>query len=398
MLVCVRISLLWGQVPNLGSAANFSVFTGVGAFTNSGSSVIMGDLGTGGGIFLGFPPGQYFGQLHIANATTVQASDDVDQLYSYLSTLSGSSIGVGLGNGQILTPGVYETGAAATLDGNLILDGLNMTDPIFIIKIGGAFSTTSAASVTLINGANSCNVFWRVGGLLTISGVTNFKGTAVVDGAANLEGVATIEGRVLVTNGAINMASNFVSFCELALPVELLNFDATVNKIEKSVTLDWQTASESNSSHFMIQKSVDGISFAPIGKVTAKGNCQVTTQYSFMDAIPQIGKTYYRLQQYDLDGSFSYSPIQSINFDPSVIDVQIFPNPFSSAIHVAFASEVGSEELSFELFSAEGKLVKAAKLTNSTTVLDNLKLQSGYYHYILKKEGSILKSGHLVSY
>jgi hypothetical protein len=396
--IFAQISSTWSQPLNLGSAANFSVFTGVGAFTNTGNSTIMGDLGTDNGSFTGFPPGQYFGQLHVQDAVSTQAAGDVNLLYNYISSLSGSTIGVVMGSGQVLTPGVYDTGAAATLDGNLILDGLNMTDPLFIIRVGGAFSTSGAATVTLINGASSCNVFWQIGGAFTISGISDFKGTAVVNGAANLEGVATIEGRVLVTNGAINMASNFVSICELVLPIELISFDATLNKSQNSVTLNWQTASEINSSHFMIEKSMDGTIFKEEAKVPAKGNSHSLTQYSFVDGYSLTDITYYRLKQYDLDGSFSYSSIRSINLNTPIPDVKIFPNPFSNAFYVEYTTADGHDDIIFELFNYDGKVLHISKLIQSTTVIENLTLQPGHYYYILKNSSAIIKSGHLISY
>ena len=91
--------------------------------------------------------------------------------------------------------------------------------------------------MTLINGASSCNVFWLINGMLTLAGNTRFKGNAVVQGAVSLLDSARVEGRILVTSGAINMASNVVTTCLSALPVDLIRFVVKLNIEKKSVSL-----------------------------------------------------------------------------------------------------------------------------------------------------------------
>lgn len=208
---------IFGQAPNLGTASGFALFTAVGAFTNSGSSTyVSGDVGTNAGAFNAFPPGTVVGQIQVANSASAQAAADVINAYGYLSTLGGSVLGVGLGNGQILTPGVYNTGAASTLNGNLILDGQNDPDAIFIIRIGGAFATGGSSTVTLINSASLCNVYWQVGGQFDLGDGSVFRGTIIVDGAINLLGTSYLNGRGLSKAGAISLTDNIVNFLPAA--------------------------------------------------------------------------------------------------------------------------------------------------------------------------------------
>ena len=238
VLFCLNVSNLWGQLPDLRSAEGFSVFTGIGAFNVTGPSSVSGDVGTNAGEFNGFPPGILSGQKYVENIVSQQASLDVGLLYDDLfARTCDSVILVAMGNGQILIPGVYCAGAASKIAGSLIFDGQNDPNSTFIIQIDGTFSSAPNTTMTLINGASSCNVFWLINGMLTLAGNTRFKGNAVVQGAVSLLDSARVEGRILVTSGAINMASNVVTTCLSALPVDLLRFVVKLNKEKKSVSL-----------------------------------------------------------------------------------------------------------------------------------------------------------------
>ena len=200
----------FGQAPDLGHASSFALFTATGAFTNTGTTTITGDIGTNAGAFTGFPPGTVIGSIHVADATSALAATSTLDAYGYMSTLGGSVIPVGLGNDQLLVPGIYQTGAASTLNGNLILDGQGDPDALFIIRIGGALATSGSAEVILINSASPNNVYWQIGGQFDLTDGSVFKGTLIVDGAINLLGSSSLVGRGLSVSGAITTASNEV--------------------------------------------------------------------------------------------------------------------------------------------------------------------------------------------
>ena len=205
-------SISFGQAPPLGTTSSFALFTAAGAFSNIGNATIVtGDVGTNAGAFSAFPPGALIGQIHVVDAVSATAATDVAVAYGNLSTLSGSVLGVTLGNGQILTPGIYNTGAAATLNGNLILDAQNDPNAIFIIRIGGAFSTSTNSNVILINSANLCNVYWQVAGEFDLGDFSIFRGTVVASGAIHLLEGSTLLGRALTTAGAIELHNNIVT-------------------------------------------------------------------------------------------------------------------------------------------------------------------------------------------
>lgn len=114
------------------------------------------------------------------------------------------------------------------------------------------------------------------------------------------------------------------------LPVELLSFDAFKNN--QTVDVKWETISERNASHFMVQRSINGKDFSDIGRVEAKGNSTINVKYLFNDERPSKGKNFYRLQQVDLDGKVSYTKIVVVDFEGEDTELQVFPNPSSEGI------------------------------------------------------------------
>jgi len=151
----------FGQAPNLGVTSSFALFTGTGAFDNTGASYVTGDIGSNVSPITGFPdPGTVVGQTHSIDAVSAQGSIDVNVAYGDLSAISVFTvIGTTMGNGQVLSPGVYSTGGASTLNGNLTLDAGGNANALFIIKIGGALSTSTFSNVILTGSASLCNVY-----------------------------------------------------------------------------------------------------------------------------------------------------------------------------------------------------------------------------------------------
>lgn len=106
-----------------------------------------------------------------------------------------------------------------------------------------------------------------------------------------------------------NFAYNNTLPSLVVLPVSLTSF--TARKSNNQIQLAWSTASESNNSHFEIERSVNGTDFVKIGERKGAGNSSSVLNYSFIDNNPASGTNYYRLKQVDFDGKFEYSDIQA---------------------------------------------------------------------------------------
>jgi hypothetical protein len=211
LLILLSGWLANAQAPVLGTAADFVIFSTDGAVTSNVTNSLMthltGNVGTNtsGATSTGF--GNVNGVMQDNNIASSLAAADLLIAYNQLNALIPNFFPSALlGNGSTFVSGIYFINSTAVLDGNLILDGQNNPNALFVIQINGAFSTNSLSEVTLTNGALACNVFWKVEGLVDMSAGTLMKGTIVANNAAILMGVGSkIEGRLLSTTGAITV-------------------------------------------------------------------------------------------------------------------------------------------------------------------------------------------------
>ncbi len=195
----------FAQAPTLGTAAEFVLFSTNGPVSNSGISQITGNVGTNNGSSTAF--GNVNGVMHDADGASAQCAADLLIAYNQLASTTATFFPAPLlGNGQILIPGVYSIASAATLNLDLILNAQSNANAVFIIKIEGPLSTNASSKIKLINGAQACNVFWKVEGLVSMASGTSMKGTIIANNAAiNMSTGDTLEGRALSTAGAITI-------------------------------------------------------------------------------------------------------------------------------------------------------------------------------------------------
>ncbi|WP_191907099.1 LamG-like jellyroll fold domain-containing protein [Adhaeribacter soli] len=124
------------------------------------------------------------------------------------------------------------------------------------------------------------------------------------------------------------------------LPVTWLSFSG--KNTHAGVLLEWQTATEENSSNFIVERATDGKEFKPVGEVASAGNSHHIRSYQFTDeTAAKIPILYYRLKQHDYDGTYNYSKIITVPAPFRVVDfVQAYPNPCSRELHLRFQNPV----------------------------------------------------------
>ena len=196
--------------PSLGSAASFAVLGG-SAVTNTGATIVNGDLGVSpGSAVTGFPPGIVVGgSIHATDALAAQAQVSATTAYNSLAgqpctaDLTSQDLG-----GMTLTPGVYCFSSPAQLTGTLTLNALGIASSVFVFKIGSTLTTASASSVLMINGGSPCNVFWQVGSSATLGSTTAFQGSIIALTSITLNTGARVSGRALARNGAVTLDTN----------------------------------------------------------------------------------------------------------------------------------------------------------------------------------------------
>jgi len=202
-----------------------------------------------------------------------------------------------------------------------------------------------------------------------------------------LSNYTSIESFKIQLNGNSDLA--FIAYNTtslLLLPVQLSYFRATVSG--NNVKLFWQTQSESNSKHFVVEKSTDGQNFTELATIAANGNSTMSKNYSFVDNDVKAGSYYFRLKQVDVDGRFIYS--QTLEETIKGSDrISIYPNPASKFVIVSHVDAQAEDQIT--LYSAAGlKLI--SKIISAGSIQTQFALSSypkGSYIFQLSNKSVI---------
>jgi hypothetical protein len=236
------------------------------------------------------------------------------------------------------------------------------------------------ASTSFTTSTNATNYQWQVNpGTGVWSDVSNggvYSG-ATTNTLAITNAPTTMNNyqfRAIATNSTpCSATTNAATLSVLAiLPVKWLNVTGAVQN--DVIAIKWGTAQEISTESFTIQVSTDGKNFKNIGEVTAAGNANENTYYSFIHTQPSSGNNYYRIMQTDADGKITYSKIIMIVFG-DVASVTVLGNPVGNG---QLTLQV-NQTTSLKLFSADGKLVKMQQASNGTQTMDVRGLAKGMY-------------------
>ena len=390
---CGRPIPVGPTAPNLESVGCYAIFTSIGQVTNSGITTVKGDIGTNSGLTTGYNALNVTGSIHPnPDGSTAAAASDLTNAYTYLNTLPHDIellFPAQFGNNLVLTPHTYLMNAAAALTGTVNLNGEGNPDAVFVIKINGALSTGTYANVTLTNGTQAKNVFWKVEGAVSISDYSVFKGTVIANnGAIDLATGVNLEGRILSTTGLVttNAATVTGDIVCAPLPVTWLYFKGEA--VKQNVLLEWATASIENNDYFTIEKSQDAVRFIELTKVKTEAKDYSGNQvYNFMDEQP-YASTYYRISQTDLDGKKTwFNNVINIKMDISNnFEVKRYVN--GNTIYIKTSGKLSGNG-SIELYNIDGKKVASQQIHfsgNDNAFEINKSLNKGIYILIIKHQ------------
>ena len=203
----------------LGTAQSFAVLAGQGV-TNTGPSVVNGDLGTHpNAAVTGFPPGLVNGAIHAADAVALQAQSDLTTAYNDAAGRTPvTTIATELG-GRTLLPGVYNSSSGTfQITGTLTLNAQGNPNQVFIFQMASTLITASSSTVSLLGGAQACNIFWQVGSSATLGTTSTFRGNILALTSIQVQTGATVEGRALARNASVTLDDNVFTLPTCAAP------------------------------------------------------------------------------------------------------------------------------------------------------------------------------------
>jgi len=213
----------------------------------------------------------------------------------------------------------------------LVLFSCDRYAPNIAVTLTDATTSTTAAIIRVMYGVPGS-------GVLPVK-IDSVIGNTLNFTDVNLANLATGYYYIDITNGTSRIVTSPIWYTRNdasggPLPVKLNSF--TVQKINNSAKITWSTEQETNSSHFIVERSVDGRTWNTIATVAAAGNSSHRIDYAIYDNAPMRGINYYRLKQLDKDAKYDYSDIKKALFN-SNYTAEVVPNPakdFYQSIHL----------------------------------------------------------------
>lgn len=163
------------------------------------------------------------------------------------------------------------------------------------------------------------------------------------------------------------------------LPVKMVSF--TAREEQKSVKLNWQTATETDNDYFTVERSSNQTDWVALKQVKGAGNSTELRNYVAVDESPLTGTSYYRIKQTDFNGNVTYSEIRSARISNVEGRVSVFPVPnIGNTITLNGLNDIRNHDLS--IINAAGAQVYNTQLSNATLELPSL--VKGIYFLRLK--------------
>jgi hypothetical protein len=339
----------------------------------------------------------------------------VDVIRSYdLSLQSGATYaasGAAVGTGSVTTQTVNSTGTTAFSNSDLSINfGANPNGDVVVTNLSGiapngtsATASTTTSNYWVINNYGTTNAslnasmtFTPPSGFLQNTTASNYKlykraSTSVGTWDAPITATSVnVPTNKVVFNG-INSFSQFLISSTSALPIQLLDFTATL--LEKNTAqLHWTTASEQNSKQFNVERSEGGIRFYTIEHVKAQGNSNTERSYATLDAKLKDGTHYYRLGLEETDGQLEYSPTVSLTIKGAQ-NLIAYPNPNRGQ----FTLKLPNTWQRLEIYNQLGQNIYTRTNEYNETVLD-IALQNictgTYVIHVMTEEGFVTQ--HIV--
>jgi hypothetical protein len=255
---------------------------------------------------------------------------------------------------------------------------VNATNPTVTVEVKGAAATGTPCTFTSItDGSASLS-------LTTAMGTGNWQKVSLTFNVP-IHSYKKLQFGIRTTNTNVSLALDDICLNEPVagtLPIIMTPLKGAYSNGVSHLT--WSTLQESNSSHFEIERSSDGVNFTSIGTVSAKGLSDKQTDYSFNDVKVNAGTNYYRLRAVDKDANFKNSNIVALEVKIKGTNVTgIYPNPFVDKVNIAVSSEISGQAV-IRLFDNTGKLIATQQSSISKGVnnvaIDNLiALAKGFY-------------------
>lgn len=360
------------------------------------------------------------------------------------TTVSGTNVysAVTVNNGKLVLTGANEYGGATTVNGGTLIVNGSVVSPVAVnaglfggtgnstasITVGtgsgtgatlapgnsvGTFTTTGTVTLQadatyavevnsasdifdkiVTNGVSINNATLSLTGIGSNTALPAGTGYVIVDNTGNAAVTGTFQG--LAEGATVTAAGNqfrlsyaggtgndiTLTVMGTVLPVSLTRYDAKLLQ-NRSVLVGWATAQEVNNDYFVVERSPDGQSFAPLGRIASFGNGGYS--YSFTDSRPAEGANHYRLKQVDKNGTAKTFDVKTVRLQGLTSEWNVYPNPVKKgqSLYIKVGA-VNNDDVSVHVFDAGGNnvLKKSFGKAAAGTVIEvkfDMPLATGVY-------------------
>jgi len=290
--------------------------------------------------------------------------------------ISGPS--TGYGQQLVCTTSANSTTGANTTCGDVAVTYGNGT-----VHFAGLANTNylfkiNAMDNAMDNGwADAGNCGWNCSNEFTVDNLSNGRYLLTVyndDWSIHCETEITMTGSNVVA-GAESRNAPHLSFA--AYPAN------------RTIDLQWLSNSGYKVRNFEVEQSDNGVDFEQIAKFVNKDWSPEIAYHHTTDETPLMGTNYYRVKEIYLDGSFTYTDVQQVNFQIDLENVSVFPIPAKDELFLNLKPHMG-KKVSLSLVNHLGnQLIQQDIATVSTDLIsiNTTQIQNGLYYIIIKVDG-----------
>jgi len=305
----------------------------------------------------------------IAANTTYNSKNEYSGYWENNSSWTSSIPPVTLKNGDIINIKGTINSTGDLIFNNSITINIDDSDTLVVdgslIMSNNPNLNVGSGGVLIITGNLNVNNNFKIlaGGKVVIMGnlIANNNTDITTEGTTALYVFGIIMTNNISYTGPVTSFDNKESFLDteveltnyikdiigIALPIELIDFNAEYRKNSNIIDIYWVTASEKNCDYFLIERSFDGVNFEEIIKIKGGGNSNLITSYHAVDL--SQSNVYYKLKEVDFNGEYEYFEIIYVQLivDRNIENlIKIYPNPaFQNTVNLFFEENSNSSKL-----------------------------------------------------
>lgn len=262
-------------------------------------------------------------------------------------------------------------------------NGINYL-PYWDTKASGS-NSMSLVNTAAIGSGYPVTITLTVNTATTINPSTSNLFYANINGLTNGAGQSIIPPTPANANAGSPCPANSTPIPPIVLPLKLVSFTLQKNN-NNEVVLHWSVTNQVNTATFEIERSKNGKdNWQTIGNTPAAGIYAANMDYSYTDATPRDGSNYYRLKMVDVDGKFTYSPVQSVLLINMAEKIVVWPSVTRDKIYVQGVDT----NVTVCVSDMTGQLVLKSKVTNPSEGISLVNLQPKLYIVQIIKNGQL---------